>query len=75
MNLQWLQTGVGPQHKDNGVSLGYTNINGDNNNVGSGTQVIGTADPDEVNRLRQRVRELELENARLQGMVEVLKNK
>lgn len=77
-NLAWIYSGEGEMlaEKQQQTTFGYTNINGDNNNLGSGTQTITTAgDSEEVKKLRKRVRELELENAKLQGMIEILKNR
>ena len=77
-NSTWLFTGEGPMlAEQRGDTFGYTTHNGDvNTNTGSGTQNVRTgADPEELSQLRSRVRELEIENARLQGMIEILKEK
>lgn len=76
LNQIWLLTGNGSMIVPENT-YGYTNVNGDNNgsiNTGSGTQNI-TTDSEEVRKLRERVRELELENARMHGMIEILKHK
>lgn len=72
LNRMWLLTGEGPMLNTNKGVPEYLNVTGDGNITnGSGTQTIHQ-DSEEVKHLRERVRELELENARLQGMIEIL---
>lgn len=79
LNRIWLLTGNGEMiiNQERTISDYVTN-NGDvsGQNFGSGTQVITSqADPEELQKLRDRVHELEIENAKLQGMIEILKQK